>query len=39
MFFIVRFHITLNGDILFQDVLGTLAPEVYLDSSVICAFK
>ena len=28
----VWFHLTFNGDILFQEMLGALSPEVYLDS-------
>jgi hypothetical protein len=39
MLFIVWFHVTFNGDILFEEMLGALAPKVYLDSSVIYAFK
>jgi len=32
MLFIAWFHITFNGDILFQEMHGALAPGVYLDS-------
>jgi len=32
MLFMVWFHLTFNGDILFQEMLGALSPEVYLDS-------
>lgn len=35
MLFIVWLHITFNGDVLFQEMLVVLVPEVYLDFYVI----